>query len=206
MRSNLLTLAAARRQPEPKPKPDKTEILMEYMNGVMGYLKTDAKARAEIEAKPLIAQERAARQSEAEAERSKHEQAISEAKNTLRATEERMASLRSMYADSDSRAEKLAKEHETATKAIERIQKDHDRDQAKAQQQIQELNAKLATMPASVSEPSIALKPEQIQFEWRRGVAGLLDQVVMKADGFEDTAVNVERFPDNKIRGLSLRR
>jgi chromosome segregation ATPase len=59
-----------------------------------------------------------------------------------------------------------------------------------------------AAAPRVVYEP--AARPEKIDFEYHRGANGLLARVVLKAQGYEDVAIDIERGADNRMRNLKI--
>lgn len=200
----LATPRPARKQPEPKP--DKTDLILERMDGMLGYLNTNAKTRAEKAAQPMIEKERAALAAKMKALEDKTTKRLADESLKLKDAEGRLSGLRSLFDQSESTNSKLYAQIKDRETALQKLKEHSEKIEAQARKQIEKMNsdwqAKVQAMPDSAPT---TLDPDQIKFDWQRGGTGLVNQVVLRAEGFEDTTVRVERFPDNRIRGLYVK-
>ncbi len=207
MKLDLLTGGLATPRPvrhQPEHKPDKTDLMLEQMSGMMQYLHSGAKSRAEKAAKPLIEKERTALAAQMKAKEEEMIKRLSHESAKVDAAERRLNSLKALLDETEGSKTELHQKYVSQERALQKLKDTASQNEAKAQKQIEEIQAKLQAMPVAQPAPK-ALDPEQIQFEWQRGGTGLLNQVILRAEGFEDTAVTVERFPDNRIRGLNVK-
>ena len=202
----LQTPRPPRKQPEIKP--DKTDMILERMDGMLGYLNTDAKTRAEKAAEPIIEQERTALAAQMKALDDKTTLTLADKAVKVNQAEGRLRGLRDLFDKSEGVKGELYKQIADQEKALQKLKDHGEKSEAKAQKQMKEMEAswqaKVQALPVLQSAPA-TLEPDQIKFEWQRGGTGLLSQVILRAEGFEDTTVRVERFPDNKIRGLDVK-
>lgn len=195
------------RAPKPAPKPDRLDVLTEQMSGMLTYLHTDAKKRAQAEAQPIVEATQRETAAQIEAMKAESATALQSAQSAIAERESQLTQLRELLNETDTNTAGLQKELRQRTRELSKMNKAMAAREQAAAAQIADLTARLETMPAvqPASEPAPPLKPEQIQFDWQRGGSGLVNSVVLRADGYDDVTINVERFPDNRIRNLLMK-
>lgn len=189
--------------PSSRPTPldvltEAVRVLADGQKSTLDYLRMEPEARAKKEAAELLdranqetAQERTAREA-AEANAARIQ---AEYETALRKQKEAAQQMREIIAAAEDEAARLRADLASRTGEIERLQAEI---QAKPMPQPEPQPAPVANTPA-------ALKPEDIQFEYRRHANGLLARVVMKAKGYQDVAIDIERGADNLMRNLRVR-
>lgn len=102
------------------------------------------------------------------------------------------------------RSELLAKDAEATT-----LREEAARAAAQHRKALEEATAAIAAAAAASRSPEMIyqapVKPEKVDFEYRRGVDGLLKSVVLKAAGYDDVTVDIERGGDNRMRQLKVK-
>lgn len=189
------------KEPSP-PQPDPMELVIESLE----YLKLEPSARAKREAEPVITAERAAFEAKlneavaAAARQLDEERALrravvaslqAEMQDAMRLRQEAERDLRASLGASQEEIERLraeAKKHAEET----------ERRRAEAKKQ-----PKASPAPQQLPQPAPALA--DIQFEYQRHDNGLLRHVVLKAKGFRETVIDIERGADNRMRNLKVR-
>lgn len=154
--------------------------------------------RAEIaERMGKLETERAAERQASEAAAAAHRQALEAMQKSMA---EQSTSVERL------RAELLEKDAETAElrRAAQRAADDY----AQALKDSKAAAIAAAEAAARNVEPRViyqpAVKPEAIDFEILKDPNGLLRRVVLKAKGYEDVAVDIERGADNRMRNLKI--
>lgn len=195
------------RLPESEPQPKPEDPREKALEAAVDYLRTDAAERARREAEPILEAERKKMQAELDQIRLTARKETENAAARLQKTESELTKLRANYGENMDQYAALQRELDERTTALQAAQDKAAAAERQAMEQIQELNAKLAAIPpapaAPVKEPP--LRADQIEMNWNRDGAGLIHSVVLKAAGYDDVTVNVERFPDNRIRALNVK-
>ena len=189
----------------PPKEPDRIDELLEVVRGSMDYVKAPAEERAKREAEPLIEQERVRLAAEAARVQAEHHAALA-----ARASE--IENLRRVYGEVDSQRADLQAQLLLATEEAGRSRAASEAALAAREREIAELRARPSQVirepapPAPAPAPVPRLKPEDISFEWHRSdVTGLLRGVVLRAKGYEDLVLEIERRGDNRMHNLKVK-
>ena len=224
MTSTIYSVLAGRdlpvtpRKPQPLHKetpraiPQKSEIreVLDIMHGKLDYLKAEPSERAKLEAAPLIEQERArsarleaetkaASEAALKAAQARYAEDTTKLRTELLESDTEIHTVRTTARESQSQVEGLRAELEQATKEAAEVASRHQDEIAAVRR------ASLAPPVPAPALPAAPLKPEDIEFEYRRDLNGLLSGMVLKAPGYTSLVVEVVRGADNRMRHLKAR-
>lgn len=187
--------------PTPDPVTERFNVLAEKMDKTLEFLALDPAERARQEAAPLIEQERALTAQERtarEAAERRAETISAEATTVLSAQQEGAQRLRDMLFTKEEETGRLRAETEQLRETSSQLQAENVR-----------LTQALAVVPPAqrpvVSQPPVPVNPADIQFVYQRHENGLLRHVVLRANGFNDVTIDIDRGPDNRMRKLKVR-
>jgi len=186
--------------PRVEPAPDVTQQTLAAVHETLKYLKAEPQARAKQEAEPLIAAERqareqAAREYHAEVERLRAAVPVPPPPN-----------------DTEERLRGYLTEHEEAIAVLRAELEVKSALATHAAAQAAEAHTQLATLraaPPRVEERVVYREreaPAAVELEQLRRPDGLLEAVLLRAEGRAPIRVEVVRGDDLRMRALKLRR
>jgi len=192
--------------PEPGPAERRIELLEEAVTGTLAYLRLTPEERAKQEAGELLSIEKQARDHEA-AQRAQAEQEVQRLLHLIESQREdnlqAMAELRGIIANTQDESAMARASVESAKVEQARLAQTLNAERQQHRAQLDKLRSRQPIAP--VTEPAIVLKPSDIQFVYTRNENRLLRHVTLRAKGYDDLVIDIERGSDNRMREIRVR-